>query len=161
MSLRIHVSIARQELALFDGARELIRYPVSTGERGVGEERGSYCTPRGKHLIRAKIGAGQAANTVFVARRPSGEIYTPELGQAFPERDWILTRILWLSGCHPGFNRLGCVDTMRRYIYIHGSPDSVAMGKPGSHGCIRMRNTDIVDLFDRVAPYTPVDIDEN
>ena len=161
MSLRIHISIARQELTLFDAARELIRYPVSTGERGVGEERGSYRTPRGQHLIRAKIGAGQAANTVFVARRPSGEIYTPELGQAFPERDWILTRILWLSGCEPGFNRLGSVDTMRRYIYIHGSPDSVAMGKPGSHGCIRMRNSEIVDLFDRVSPYTPVDLDEN
>jgi lipoprotein-anchoring transpeptidase ErfK/SrfK len=159
MSMRIHLSIARQELTLFDDDGKLISYPVSTAERGVGEERGSYRTPRGKHIIRAKIGAGQAANSVFVARRPTGEIYTPELGQTFPERDWILTRILWLSGCEPAFNRLGCVDTMRRYIYIHGSPDSVIMGKPGSHGCIRMRNADIVDLFDRVAPYTPVDID--
>jgi len=157
--MRIHLSIARQELTLFDDDGKLISYPVSTAERGVGEERGSYRTPRGKHIIRAKIGAGQAANSVFVARRPTGEIYTPELGQTFPERDWILTRILWLSGCEPAFNRLGCVDTMRRYIYIHGSPDSVIMGKPGSHGCIRMRNADIVDLFDRVAPYTPVDID--
>lgn len=159
--MRIHLSIARQELTLFDDDGKLISYPVSTAERGVGEERGSYRTPRGKHIIRAKIGAGQAANSVFVARRPTGEIYTPELGQTFPERDWILTRILWLSGCEPAFNRLGCVDTMRRYIYIHGSPDSVIMGKPGSHGCIRMRNADIVDLFDRVAPYTPVDIDKN
>jgi len=157
--MRIHLSIARQELTLFDDDGKLISYPVSTAERGVGEERGSYRTPRGKHIIRAKIGAGQAANSVFVARRPTGEIYTPELGQTFPERDWILTRILWLSGCEPAFNRLGCVDTMRRYIYIHGSPDSVIMGNPGSHGCIRMRNADIVDLFDRVAPYTPVDID--
>ena len=157
--MRIHLSIAGQELTLFDDDGKLISYPVSTAERGVGEERGSYRTPRGKHIIRAKIGAGQAANSVFVARRPTGEIYTPELGQTFPERDWILTRILWLSGCEPAFNRLGCVDTMRRYIYIHGSPDSVIMGKPGSHGCIRMRNADIVDLFDRVAPYTPVDID--
>ena len=134
---------------------------MSTAGRGVGEQCGSYCTPRGQHIIRAKIGAGQADNTVFVARRPSGEIYTPELGQTFPERDWILTRILWLSGCQPGFNRLGSCDTMHRYIYIHGSPDSVAMGKTGSHGCIRMRNADIVELFDRVAPYTLVDIDEN
>jgi len=134
---------------------------VSTAGRGVGEQCGSYCTPRGQHIIRAKIGAGQADNTVFVARRPSGEIYTPELGQTFPERDWILTRILWLSGCQPGFNRLGSCDTMHRYIYIHGCPDSVAMGKTGSHGCIRMRNADIVELFDRVAPYTLVDIDEN
>jgi lipoprotein-anchoring transpeptidase ErfK/SrfK len=157
--MRIHLSIARQELTLFDDDGKLISYPVSTAERGVGEERGSYRTPRGKHIIRAKIGTGQAANSVFVARRPTGEIYTPELGQTFPERDWILTRILWLSGCEPAFNRLGCVDTMRRYIYIHGSPDSVIMGNPGSHGCIRMRNADIVDLFDRVAPYTPVDID--
>jgi len=160
--VRIHISIARQELTLFDDdGRELRRYPVSTAERGVGEQRSSYCTPRGQHIIRAKIGAGQAANTVFVARRPSGEIYTPELGQTFPERDWILTRILWLSGCQPGFNRLGSCDTMHRYIYIHGCPDSVAMGKTGSHGCIRMRNADIVELFDRVAPYTLVDIDEN
>ena len=160
--MRIHISIARQELTLLDDdGRELRRYPVSTAERGVGEQRGSYCTPRGQHIIRAKIGAGQAANTVFVARRPSGEIYTPELGQTFPERDWILTRILWLSGCQPGFNRLGSCDTMHRYIYIHGCPDSVAMGKTGSHGCIRMRNADIVELFDRVAPYTLVDIDEN
>ena len=157
--MRIHLSIARQELTLFDDDGKLISYPVSTAERGVGEERGSYRTPRGKHIIRAKIGAGQAANSVFVARRPTGEIYTPELGQTFPERDWILTRILWLSGCEPAFNRLGCVDTMRRYIYIHGCPDSAPLGVPASHGCIRMRNADIVDLFDRVAPYTPVDID--
>jgi len=160
--VRIHISIAQQELTVFDdGGQVLTRYPVSTAERGVGEQRGSYCTPRGQHIIRAKIGAGQADNTVFVARRPSGEIYTPELGQTFPERDWILTRILWLSGCQPGFNRLGSCDTMHRYIYIHGCPDSVAMGKTGSHGCIRMRNADIVELFDRVAPYTLVDIDEN
>lgn len=160
--MRIHISIARQELTLFDDdGRELTRYPVSTAERGVGEQRGSYCTPRGQHIVRAKIGAGQAAGTVFVARRPSGEIYLPELGRLFPERDWILTRILWLSGRQPGFNRLGDCDTMHRYIYIHGSPDSVTMGKPGSHGCIRMRNADIVELFDRVTPYTPVDIDED
>ena len=160
--MRIHISIARQELTLLDDdGRELRRYPVSTAGRGVGEQCGSYCTPRGQHIIRAKIGAGQVANTVFVARRPSGEIYTPELGQTFPERDWILTRILWLSGCQPGFNRLGSCDTMHRYIYIHGCPDSVEMGKTGSHGCIRMRNADIVELFDRVAPYTLVDIDEN
>lgn len=160
--MRIHISIARQELTLFDdNGRELTRYPVSTAERGVGEQSGSYCTPRGQHVVRAKIGAGQAINTVFVARRPSGEIYRLELGKIYPERDWILTRILWLSGCQAGFNRLGRCDTMRRYIYIHGSPDSVTMGKPGSHGCIRMRNADIVELFERVAPYTPVDIDEN
>ena len=157
----IQISIARQELTVFDDdGQELGCYPVSTAARGVGEQYGSYCTPRGRHLIRAKIGAGQAENVVFVARRPSGEIYTPELGLAFPKRDWILTRILWLSGCEPAFNRFGTVDTMRRYIYIHGSPESVAMGRPGSHGCIRMRNADILELFNRVAPYTPVEIGE-
>ncbi|MBL0165737.1 MAG: L,D-transpeptidase [Propionivibrio sp.] len=160
--MRIHISIAQQLLTLFDAAGQVLRcYPVSTASRGVGEQRGSYCTPRGKHLIRAKIGAGQAENTVFVARRPSGEIYSPELGAAFPERDWILTRILWLSGCEPQFNRLASVDTMHRYIYIHGSPETVAMGTPGSHGCIRMRNADIIELFDRVPVYTPVEIFED
>ena len=158
----IRISIAEQTLTLLDEVgRVLSCYPVSTAERGVGERRGSYCTPRGKHLIRAKIGAGQVENTIFVARRPTGEIYTLELGTAFPERDWILTRILWLSGCEPGCNRLGDVDTMRRYIYIHGSPDAVAMGTPGSHGCIRMRNADILELFECVTPFTPVVISED
>jgi len=157
----IRVSVAHQRLILLDDdGRELATYPVSTGARGVGELSGSYCTPRGRHLIRAKIGDGEPIDTVFVARRPTGEIYTPALGAEFPGRDWILTRILWLSGCEPGFNRLGCVDTMRRYVYIHGSPDSVAMGAPGSHGCIRMRNSDIVELFDRVPVYTAVEICE-
>jgi len=119
---------------------------------------GSYCTPLGAHIIRAKIGAGLPENTVFVGRRPTGELYTPELSEQFPKRDWILTRILWLSGCEVGFNRLGDVDTMRRYIYIHGSPDSVHMGEPGSIGCIRMRNADIVELFDLVPAGTPVNI---
>ena len=135
-----------------------MRYPISSALKGSGQDSGSYCTPLGQHIIRAKIGAGQPENTVFVGRRPTGEIYSPELAEQFPGRDWILTRILWLSGCEVGFNRLGGVDTMRRYIYIHGSPDSVQMGQPGSIGCIRMRNADIVELFDRVAAGTPVNI---
>ena len=156
---RIEVAISSQQLDFIDDGGALIkRYPVSTATRGAGELNGSYCTPRGRHVIRARIGAGQPPNTVFVERRPTGELYTPELAARFPGRDWILTRILWLSGCEPGFNRLGSVDTMRRYIYIHGSPDSVEMGKPGSIGCIRMRNEDIVELFDRVAIGTQVKI---
>jgi GNAT superfamily N-acetyltransferase len=121
---------------------------------------GSGCTPRGRHLVRAKVGAGETANTVFVGRRPTGEIWSPELAAQFPGRDWILTRILWLSGREPGCNRLGEVDTMRRYIYLHGSPDSSIMGVPGSHGCVRLRNDDIIELFDLVPAYTPVDIVE-
>lgn len=160
--MHIHISIALQVLTLFDDrGRELGSYPVSTASRGAGELRGSYCTPCGKHLIRARIGAGLPINTVFVARRPSGEVYSPDLAAAFPERDWILTRILWLSGREPGRNRLGPVDTMRRYIYIHGCPDTASVGVPASHGCIRMRNEDIVDLFDRVPVYTPVEITED
>jgi lipoprotein-anchoring transpeptidase ErfK/SrfK len=160
--MKIEISITKQHLVLFDDqGRALTAYPVSTARNGCGETRGSYCTPRGRHIIRAKIGAGQPVNTVFVRRRPTGEIYTPELGTRFPGRDWILTRILWLSGCEPGFNRLGEVDTMRRYIYIHGSPDSVEMGRPGSIGCIRMRNPDLLALFERVLPGTAVEISES
>jgi len=161
MPLRIRIGVTDQTLELFDDQDALIRrYTISTALNGAGEESGSYCTPRGSHIIRAKIGAGQAVNSVFVRRRPTGEIYTPELGGEYPGRDWILTRILWLSGCEPGLNRLGSVDTMRRYIYIHGTPEGVAMGVPGSKGCIRMRNDDILDLFDRVAAGTPVEIED-
>lgn len=159
MSKKIRISIAGQSLELWGEDGQLEKsYTVSTAAKGAGEQDGSYCTPRGEHIVRAKIGAGQAENTVFVRRRPTGEIYTPDLGAQFPERDWILTRILWLSGCEVGFNRLGECDTMRRFIYIHGSPDEVPMGAPGSHGCIRMRNADVVDLFERVAAGTPVEI---
>ena len=160
--MKLQVSVARQLLSVIDEAGEVLRqYPVSTALAGVGEVSGSYRTPRGRHVIRAKIGAGQPENTVFVRRRPTGELWTPALGEAFPDRDWILTRILWLSGREPGCNRLGCVDTMRRYIYIHGSPDSAEIGQPGSHGCIRMRNADIVELFDLVSRYAEVEITED
>jgi L,D-transpeptidase YbiS len=157
--LRILIRIPDQVLELHDGEGNLLRrFSVSTAANGPGEQCGSNCTPRGRHAVRAKIGAGAPAGAVFVARRPTGEIHTPELAAAFPSRDWILTRILWLSGCEPGVNRLGDVDTMRRYIYIHGCPDSEPMGVPCSHGCVRMRNADIIELFDLVPPGTPVDI---
>ena len=133
-------------------------YEISTSKNGLGEKNGSFCTPRGRHLVRAKIGAGQPLNAVFVRRRPTGEIWTPALHAAYPGRDWILTRILWLSGCEHGLNRMGDVDTMRRYIYIHGSHEKAEMGKPGSIGCVRMRGPDILELFDLIPPYTPVEI---
>ena len=156
---RIEVSLARQTLKLFDDAGRLLReYAVSTSKNGAGEQCDSDCTPRGKHIIRAKIGAGLPLNTVFVGRRPTGEIYTSELGALHPGRDWILTRILWLSGCELGFNRLRQVDTMRRMVYIHGTSDEQGIGKPLSHGCVRMRNRDVVELFDQVTPGTPLDI---
>ena len=155
----IVISIPSQQLELYSDDRNIIRrYSISSAGKGVGQQYGSFCTPLGKHVVRAKIGAGQPINTVFVRRRPTGEIYTPELGASYPGRDWILTRILWLSGCEPGFNRWGQVDTMRRYIYIHGSPDTVEMGKPGSIGCIRMRNSDLLELFDLVDAGAGVEI---
>ena len=157
--MNITINVPLQTLELFgDDGKLLRRYAVSTGANGVGEQSGSFCTPRGQHVIRAKIGAGQPENTVFVRRRPTGEIYTSDLGAQHPGRDWILTRILWLSGCEPGFNRLGSCDTMRRYIYIHGTPDSTPLGQPGSKGCVRMRNADLVELFDLVPAGTPVHI---
>lgn len=157
--MKILVRLDDQSLQLLDDAGDAVRrYAVSTALRGAGEDAGSFCTPRGLHVIRAKIGAGCPANTVFVRRRPTGEIYTPELGARFPQRDWILTRILWLSGCEPGFNRLGKRDTMRRYIYIHGTPDSEPVGRALSHGCIRMHNADLLELFERVAAGTAVEI---
>lgn len=159
--MKIAIYLATQQLELFDDAGELLRrYAVSTAAKGAGELSGSYCTPRGRHVIRAKIGAGQPENAVFVGRRPTGEIYTAELGARFPERDWILTRILWLSGCEPGFNRRGKNDTMRRYIYIHGTPDTRRLGIPDSHGCVRMRNADLIELFDLVPAGTAVEIIE-
>ena len=156
--MKIEIDVPAQRLTLLDGKRVVKAYSVSTASRGVGEMNGSLRTPRGRHLIRAKIGAGQPLNAVFVRRRPTGEVWSPALHEKYPGRDWILTRILWLSGLEPGKNRLRDVDTMRRYIYIHGCPDSAEMGKPGSIGCIRMRNGDIVELFELVAPYTAVDI---
>lgn len=158
---RIKINITSQTLDVLEEDSSLIkRYLVSTSKHGAGELTGSYCTPRGRHIVRAKIGSGQPVNTVFVERRPTGEIYSPELAARFPERDWILTRILWLSGCETGYNRSGRVDTMRRCVYIHGSPDSAQMGVPGSIGCVRMLNRDIVELFDLVPVYTPVAVHE-
>ena len=147
---RIFINLARQILELREGGGGIKTYRISSSQNGSGEQSGSFKTPRGRHIIRAKIGDGMAENTVFTGRRPTGEIYSPELSRESPGRDWILTRILWLSGCEIGKNRLGDVDTMRRFIYIHGAPDSAVMGKPGSIGCIRMRNADIIELFDSV-----------
>jgi lipoprotein-anchoring transpeptidase ErfK/SrfK len=156
----IHISIEKQRLQLLQDGTALLEYPVSTAANGPGEQRGSNCTPRGWHIIRAKVGAGCAPDTVFIKRRPTGEIYSPGLRAQFPDRDWILTRILWLSGLEVGKNRLGNVDTLRRYIYLHGTPDDVRMGVPGSHGCVRMRNANIMELFDNVAAGTKVLIEE-
>jgi len=157
--VQILIDIPSQTLSLLgaDGAC-IRRYVVSTARNGAGEASGSFCTPRGRHIIRARIGAGAPIGAAFRGRRPTGEVWTPELAAANPGRDWILTRILWLSGTEPGFNRLGEVDSMRRYIYIHGTPDSEPMGVPLSIGCVRMRNRDVAELFELVPAGTAVDI---
>lgn len=153
----IAIDIPTQTLTLSDARGEVImQTPVSTAKNGAGERKQSECTPRGRHVIRAKIGAGLPVNTVLVSRRPTGEIYSPALRALYPQRDWILTRILWLSGLEPGKNRLGAVDTMQRYIYIHGAPDEDTMGVPSSHGCVKMRNVDVVALFNLVSLGTAV-----
>lgn len=162
--MKIIVSISEQTLRLFDDQENLCAaYPVSTAAKGPGEVANSYCTPRGRHHIRLKIGGDQPPLAVFVRRRPTGEVWSPELAAAHPDRDWILSRILWLTGDEPGSNRgrnaAGeCVDTLRRYIYIHGTAPDAPMGTPLSHGCIRMANADLLALFERVAVGTPVDI---
>lgn len=126
------------------------QYVVSTGKNGIGEQENSGQTPRGWHRIAQKFGQGLAENSVFIARQATGEIYSPELASAFPERDWILTRILWLSGLEENFNCGAGCDTYQRYIYIHGTPDTEPMGVAESHGCIRMRNRDILELFELI-----------
>ncbi len=156
MKRSLMISLADQRLSLVEGQQILRQYPVSSARNGPGEQRNSYCTPRGRHRIRLKIGAGQPLMSVFQGRRPSGEIYTPELARAHPGRDWILTRILWLSGMENGFNRGGDCDTLRRYIYIHGTDEEHLLGQPVSHGCIRMNNKDIMELFDLTENGMPV-----
>ncbi|TRW90752.1 L,D-transpeptidase [Candidatus Methylobacter oryzae] len=146
----LDICIATQQLTVYEGGDSVQCYPVSTARKGAGELMGSECTPTGWHKIRAKIGDGQPLNSVFVGRRATGEIYSAALGKQQPQRDWILTRILWLGGLEPGKNRYGKVDTTWRYIYIHGCPDQLMNGSPGSHGCIRMKNADVLELFNRI-----------
>jgi predicted GNAT family N-acyltransferase len=159
--MRIVVYLDRQRLELIDGNTPAASYPVSTAGNGPGERYGSECTPRGLHVVRAKVGAGCAPNTVFVRRRPSGELWTPRLAADHPARDWMLTRILWLSGRESGFNRGGNVDSLRRKIYIHGTSEEAGLGAPRSHGCIRMSNAGVIELFDAVAAGTEVEIVED
>ena len=146
----LKISIGEQQLSLYRKGIIDKTYSVSTAKNGAGERMGSECTPTGWHKIRAKIGGDQPLNAVFIGRRPTGEVYTAVLKNQYPDRDWILTRILWLGGLEPGKNRYGDVDSSWRYIYIHGCPDELIKGKPESHGCIRMKNADVADLFNSI-----------
>lgn len=152
----LYISVAEQRLQLIENNEILFDVKVATAKKGVGEQFGSECTPRGWHKIRAKIGHNCPENTIFVGRRPTGELWSEQLQEKHPGKDWILTRILWLSGMEIGFNRLGQQDTMRRYVYIHGCPDTNPMGIPSSHGCIKMRNSEVITLFGLVEVGIPV-----
>lgn len=155
---KILIDLDTQQLHLADAPGIERRYPVSSAANGAGERNGSGRTPRGLHIVRIKIGAGCAEGAVFRGRRWTGEVYSDELARCWPNRDWILTRILWLSGLEPGINRGGQVDTLRRCIYIHGCPDCEPMSVPRSHGCIRMRNKHLIELFDLVRAGIRVEI---
>lgn len=154
----IQIDLAAQKLYLPRFAKS---YSISSGKNGIGEIENSGKTPRGWHKVTQKIGADTPLNSVFIARQATGEIYSESLAAEFPNRDWILTRILWLSGLEDGFNCGEGCDTYRRYIYIHGTPDTEPMGIPMSHGCIRMRNTDLIELFDLVNEQALVYISEH
>lgn len=158
--MRLEIDLSAQRLRLHEAGQVRCVFPVSTAANGPGEIQGSGCTPRGPHRVRARIGAGLPRGAVLRARRWTGEIWTPQLLAQHPGRDWITSRILWLSGCERGRNRLGCVDTFRRYIYLHGTPSVAELGTPASHGCIRLSDDDIIALFDLIPPGTDVDLHE-
>lgn len=154
----IRINLNQQILTFEDGDANHYVWPISSGKNGIGEIEDSGCTPRGKHRIYSKIGAGAPVNSVFVGRQWTGEIYTPALAKRYPKRDWILTRIMQLSGLELGFNQGENCDSLKRYIYIHGTPDETTLGQPGSRGCIRMHNADLLKLFDMVILNTLVEI---
>jgi L,D-transpeptidase YbiS len=158
---RITVRLKSQTLTLFLGDRVTRTYNVSTAKNGAGELQDSECTPRGRHLIAAKIGGSYPTNSVFVGRVPTGEIFREEMKTLYPARDWILTRILWLEGLEVNLNRGAGRDSKNRYIYIHGTPDSTVLGAPGSRGCIRMRNDDVCELYEEVEIGTVVQINDS
>lgn len=158
--LILDISLMEQRLKVVNDDNVVAEYRVATARNGAGEVMDSECTPRGWHAICAKIGDGSAPGTVFVEREPTGEIYSAELRRQYPGRDWILTRILWLTGLEEGKNLAAKVDTRNRCIYIHGCPDEDEMGVPSSHGCVKMRNSDVTKLFDMVSEGTRVHIRE-
>ena len=145
----LHVDIDQQLLSLLSPADAVVRYyPVSTAANGPGQREGSYCTPTGWHRICEKIGEGEPLGRVFRGRRPTDDCVFPE--EYDGETDVITSRILRLEGLEPGHNRGGDCDSRARYIYLHGTPDEARIGRPVSQGCIRLRNADIIELFDRL-----------
>lgn len=148
----LHVSVAEQSLTLYDGrGLPQKRYTVSTAKNGVGERVNSYQTPRGWHRVCERIGDDVAPDTIIYRRKVTPWKYTPQLAAEYPDKDWILTRILWLCGMEPGKNQGGDVDSYDRAIYIHGAGQHVPFGTPTSRGCVRMRNEDVIELYNLTA----------
>jgi lipoprotein-anchoring transpeptidase ErfK/SrfK len=159
MNSKINISVSSQKLSLFQEGELISSYKVSTALKGVGQEKNTNKTPLGNHIIRAMIGRNLPIYAVIKARRYTNEIWTKELDDPSITVDWILSRVIWLSGKDLGRNRLGNVDTMQRYIYIHGTNEEHLLGTPSSHGCIRMSNEDVIELFDLVSVGDIVEID--
>jgi len=153
------VRVASQELCLYESDACIACWPVSSASNGVGCTEDSYQTPLGMHRIAEKIGSQSPPGTVFRGRELTGEIAQISLDPDDDCDDLITSRILWLEGLEPGINRGENVDSYRRYIYIHGTPEEGRIGQPASRGCIRMRNHDIITLFELVEPGTLVYID--
>jgi hypothetical protein len=149
------VNIATQSVSLFADGRLVRQMPASTSRFGIGQAEGSNCTPLGLHRIVEKIGAGEPAGTVFKSRRVIGHTADPKFADAK-----ITTRILWLEGLEPGFNRGGNVDSHARYIYIHGTADQGSIGRPASCGCVHLADGDLIPLFDLLPSGTLVWIAE-
>jgi L,D-transpeptidase catalytic domain len=139
------VNVAKQSVSLFEKSKFVKEFPCSTSHFGIGQTEGSNCTPIGLHRIAEKIGAGEPAGIVFKARKIIGHTSQAEFADAK-----ITTRILWLEGLEPGFNRGGNVDSHARYIYIHGTADQASIGKPTSRGCIHLADADLIPLFDQL-----------
>ena len=148
------VDTRNQRLILLRGDRPLGAWPVSTAAAGIDARQDSGGTPPGAHRIGRRIGAGMPTGTVFVSREPTGETWRPE--DAPRPDDMILTRILTLVGCEPGLNQGPGVDSHARYIYLHGTNHEDRLGHPVSHGCVRLGNADIEDVFERVREGDPV-----
>lgn len=159
MNSKINISVSNQKLSLFQEGELVSSYKVSTALKGVGQEKNTNKTPLGNHIIRAMIGRNLPIYAVIKARRFTNEIWKKELDDPSITVDWILSRVIWLSGKDLGRNRLGNVDTMQRYIYIHGTNEEHLLGTPSSHGCIRMSNEDVIELFDLVSVGDIVEID--
>jgi lipoprotein-anchoring transpeptidase ErfK/SrfK len=160
-SVSLLVRISEQSLYLLDELEEVVqKYAVSTSKYGVGNKEGSFQTPTGRHIVKEKIGGQVAMNEVFVGRKPLGVLEDLQARQADLPEDIITSRIMWLEGLEPGVNKGNDIDSYQRYIYIHGTSEEDKIGTAASHGCIRMRNDDVIDLFDQIETGCEVLIEE-